>query len=157
MKQKPYHLLLWIALALVLASFFVFKQNNSVDIHFHDTYFIIAHTHVFWLLAIVALFVWVLYWMTNKLLYSKKLTWVHVVVTVVALLLFACSFLLGNNLMNPTPRRYYEPGNWSAFNDYYTFSNAIGVAILALLFGQVIYILNLLVGLVRGMGKQTAS
>jgi cytochrome c oxidase subunit 1 len=149
MKQKPYNLLLWTGLVFVLTSFFILRQNNSVDIHLHDTYFVIAHTHIFWLLAILALFVWTLYLLTNKILYSKALTWAHVIITILTLLLFALTLFFGDSFMNPTPRRYYDYTNWNSFDNYTTFTKAIGISIFVLLFGQFIFVINLILGLFK--------
>lgn len=149
MKQKPYNLFLLTAFIFVLTSFFVLSQNNSVDIHLHDTYFVVAHTHVFWLLAILALFVWTLYLLTNKILYSKALTWTHVIITILTLLLFGLILSFGDSFMNPTPRRYYDYSNWNSFNNYTTFTKAIGITISVLLFGQFIFVINFVVGLFK--------
>lgn len=151
-KQKPYHLLLLTGLVSVLTSFFVLNQNNLVDIHLHDTYFVIAHTHIFWFLTVLALFVWTLYLLTNKILYSKTLIWTHVIVTILTLLLVALTLFFGESFMNPTPRRYYDYSNWNSFNNYTEFTKAIGITIFVLLFGQVIFIINLIAGLLK---KQT--
>ena len=151
-KQKPYHLLLLTGLVSVLTSFFVLNQNNLVDIHLHDTYFVIAHTHIFWFLTVLALFVMTLYLLTNKILYSKTLIWTHVIVTILTLLLVALTLFFGESFMNPTPRRYYDYSNWNSFNNYTEFTKAIGITIFVLLFGQVIFIINLIAGLLK---KQT--
>ncbi|MBS0647577.1 MAG: cbb3-type cytochrome c oxidase subunit I [Verrucomicrobia bacterium] len=154
MKQKPYNLLLWTGLVLVLTSFFILKQSNSVDIHLHDTYFVIAHTHVFWLLAILAFFVWTLYLLTNKILYSKALTWTHVIITILTLLLFALTLFFSDSFMNTTPRRYYDYSSWGSFDSYTTLTKALGITIFALLFGQFIFVINLIAGLFKRLTKR---
>jgi heme/copper-type cytochrome/quinol oxidase subunit 1 len=154
MKQKPHHLLLCTGVILFLTSFFILKQNNSVDIHLHDTYFVIAHTHVLWLLSIIALSVWTLYLLTNKILYFKALTWAHVIITILTLLLFALTLFFGDSFMNPTPRRYYEYSSWNSFDNYTTFTRAIGITTVVLLFGQFIFVINLIGGLFKRLTKR---
>jgi heme/copper-type cytochrome/quinol oxidase subunit 1 len=153
MKEKPFNLFLWAVLILVFTSFFVSKQNNSVDIHLHDTYFVVAHTHVFWLLAVFALMVWTIYLLTGKILFSKALTWIHVVITIVTLLLFALTLFLGDYLMNPIPRRYYDFSNWNFFASLSTFTKAIDITIFVLLIGQSFFVINFILGLFKRLTK----
>ena len=148
-NQKPYHLLLLTGLVFLLASFFITSQNNSVDIHLHDTYFVIGHTHILWLLAILAFFVWIIYLLTNKTLYSKALTWTHVIITILTLLLFVLTILLGDNFIKPTPRKYYDYSNWNSLDNYTAFTKAISITIFVLLLGQLTFVINFFVGLFK--------
>ncbi|MBN8858998.1 MAG: cbb3-type cytochrome c oxidase subunit I [Sphingobacteriales bacterium] len=148
-KQKPYHLLFLTGLIFILTSFFVLKQDRSVDIHLHDTYFVIVHTHILWLFAVLALFVWALYLLTGKILYSKALTWTHVIITILTLLLFAFTLFWGDSFLNPAPRRYYDYSSWNSFDNYTIFTKAIGITIFVLLVGQLIFIINFMVGLFK--------
>jgi cytochrome c oxidase subunit 1 len=149
MKQKPYNLLLWTGIALVLTSFLIFNQSNFVDIHLHDTYFVIAHSHLFLFLAIAALFVWTLYSLTNKILYSKALTWTHVIITILTLLLFAMTLFFGDSFMNPTPLRYYDYSSWNSFDSFTAFTKAIGITIFVFLLGQFIFVINFIAGVLK--------
>jgi len=154
MNQKPYNLLLWTGLVLVLTSFFVLKQTNSLDIHLHDTYIVIAHTYVFWLLAILALFVWTIYLLTNKILYSKMLTWAHVSITILTLLLFALTLFFGDSFINATPRRHYDFSSWNSFYHYTTLTKVMAISIFVLLIGQCIFVVNLIAGLFKQLIKR---
>jgi cytochrome c oxidase subunit I len=137
------------AFIFILTSFCILKQSNSVDIHLHDTYFVIAYTHIFWLLAVLAFFVWTLYLLTNKILYSRALTWTHVIMTILTLLIFALTLFFGDIFMNPTPRRYYDYSSWNSFDNYTTFTKAIGITIFVSLFGQFIFVINFIAGLFK--------
>jgi cytochrome c oxidase subunit 1 len=148
-KQRPYNLLLLTGLLLVLTSFFKLSQNSTIDLHFHDTYFVIAHTHIFWLLAALALFMWTLYLLTNKILYSKALTWTHVIITILTLFIFALTVFFGDNILNPKPFRYYDYSNWNSSEMYSTLIKTIAIIILILLFGQILFIVNLIAGLFK--------
>ncbi len=133
----------------MLTFFFTFNRNSTVDIHFHDIYFIIAHTHVFWLLAILALLLWTLYLLTHKILYSKALTWTHVIITLLTFILFALTLFFGDNFLNPTPRRYYDYSTWNSFETYSKYTKTIAIIIMILLFGQIIYVINFIAGLFK--------
>jgi heme/copper-type cytochrome/quinol oxidase subunit 1 len=149
MKRKPYNLFLLIGFIFVVISLFVLSQHNSIDIHLHDTYFVITHTHFFWFLAILALFVWVLYLLTNKFLFSKALTWIHVIITILTLVFFALALYYGDNLSNLQPRRYYEYSSLDSFNDYDRYTKTIGTVLSILIFGQIIFVINVIVGLFK--------
>jgi len=132
-----------------LTSFLVFNKSNLIDIHLHDTYFVIAHTHIFWLLAIVAFVVWTIYLLTNKILYSNALTWTHVIITTLTLGLFASTLFFGERFSNPTPRRYYDYSTWNSLDLYSTHAKTFAITIFVLLFGQIIYVINLIAGLFK--------
>ena len=146
MKQKPHNLLLLAALIFVLISFFVSEENGTVDLHLHDTYFIIAHTHVFWLLAILSLFSWIIYALTEKILFSKVLTWTHVVITMLTLVLFALVLSFGDRFQ---PRRYYSYSIWDSFNDFDGYTKTITITMIILLLGQITFVINLIGGLFK--------
>jgi heme/copper-type cytochrome/quinol oxidase subunit 1 len=149
MNQKPYNLLLLTGLIFVLASFFLLNQNNSVDVHIHDTYFVIAHAHIFWFLAILSLLVWTLYFLTNKFLFSKTLTWAHIIITILTLILFVFTLYFGDSLSNLKPRRYYDHSSLNSFGAADKYTKAIGRTLSILIFGQIIFIINFIAGLFK--------
>ena len=148
-KQKPYHLLLYTALLLILNSFLVINQNNSVDFHLHDTYFVISNTHIFWLLAILALVIWILYLFTYKILFSKVLIWGHVIISILTILLFLSSLYFRNNILNPIPRKYYDLNDWNTLGIDSIATKFFSIIILILVFGQLLFIINFVIGLVK--------
>jgi len=111
--------------------------------------FVIAHIHIFWLLAILAVLVWALYLLTNKILYSKILTWTHVIITILTLILFASILFFRDNLVNPTPLRYFDYNSWNSFQTYTTFTKTISIVIFVLLIGQISFVINLVGGLFK--------
>lgn|GEM_PF-689136 len=154
-KQRPYHLLLLTGLLLFLTSFLVLHESGAIDIYLHDTYFVIAHNHILWLLTILALFVWILYLLTVKILYSKALTWIHIIATILTILLLTLALFIGDNFMNPTPRRYYDYSNWNSLGNYTTFAKAISTIIFVLLLGQFVFVINLVAGFVKRRIRKT--
>jgi len=147
MKQRPHHLLLLTAVTFVLISFFVLNQNHVIDIHFHDTFFVIAPTYVFWLLAVLALFIWAPYLVTEKIMFSKVLTWTHVTITMLTLILFAMTLYFGENVSSLQPRHYYDYSTSNSFNGDDKYTKPIGILISILLYGQIIFAINFIAGL----------
>lgn len=148
LKQSPYHLLLLTGLVLVVTSFLI-NQSRTIDIHVHDTYYVIAQGHVFIFLAFIVWVLWALYLVTRKILYSKSLTWVHVIITLVTLLFLLFLLNFGGDILNPRPRRYLDYSNWTTFNRYEQNTRWIAYIMIALLFGQITFVVNLIVGIVK--------
>jgi heme/copper-type cytochrome/quinol oxidase subunit 1 len=125
------------------------NKGLATDFHFHDTYFVIAHTHIFWLFAMILLVIWTLYLLVNKILYSKGLTWTHIFITILTSVLLLVIFFSGDDTANLAPGRYYDFSTWnsSAMIDNHTKTIAITLSIL--LCGQIIFLINLIAGLFR--------
>ena len=75
--KKTFDYLLLTGLSLLVCSFFI-PSDRCIDIHLHDTYVLIAYRHIFWLMVLVLFLLWLLYTLLDKILYSKRLTKVHV-------------------------------------------------------------------------------
>lgn len=148
-KQKPYQLLLLSSIAFLLASVFVLRQNDPVDIHVHDTYYVMAKRHIFWFLAIISLLVWTLYLLVNKILYSHALTWIHVITTILTIALFTVMLFFGGSLNSAGSRPYQDYGNWNSWQVYEPYAKTIATVIGILLIGQVLLVINIIAGLFK--------
>jgi hypothetical protein len=71
LKTRPYNLLFIEAITLLVASFFTL--NETLDIHLHDTYYIIPTTYAGWAIVLFLLILWLIYLFTNRWLFSKTL------------------------------------------------------------------------------------
>lgn len=138
----------------VLISFGSFTEQ-SLDIHLHDTYFVIAFRHILLILALILWIIWGTYKLLNRFLYSEMLTRIHVVTTVL-LFLVNTILLFGNFTMsivnNGAPRRYNYYSGWSSvknmFDLYGTETKFLLLASVVLLLGQLIFPINLTLGLI---------
>jgi len=148
-KSRPYNLFLLAGIIFVVSSLFTINQNKTVDIHLHDTYYIIGRTHILWLLTFLAFFVWALYILTNRFLLSKALTWAHVIITLLTLLLLE-TFFFGFNFTDHPTRRYLDYSNWNSFDVYAQYSKTIVIIVIALVLGQVVFVVNFIGGLFKG-------
>jgi heme/copper-type cytochrome/quinol oxidase subunit 1 len=125
------------------------NNDDVVDIHLHDTYFVIAHTHIFWLVAIVVLFIWVLYLLLNKTLYSKKLTWIHLGITILSILGFGFTFYFSNSILNQKPLKYYDFSNFESMELYDSSIKLLSLFMGIFLIGQIVFLLNFILGLIH--------
>ena len=147
-KKRPYHLLLLTAILLFIATFFV--NNQSLDMRLHDTYFIISFPHLFWQIIILLLIFWMLYLFTKRILFSKVLTWTHIVLLVLTSISLAGILFYSNfqGIAGPT-RRYYDFSNWETMAQPNGLARGIMVILLAIFLGVIIYIINLFAGLIK--------
>ena len=146
-KARPYNLFLLTGLVLILISFFTTTQ--TLDLHLHDTYFVISLTYIFGLLAIASLILWGIYLLTFRFLFSKKLTWTHIIITILTVIVFGTIVLIGDKLATPTTGPYYDFSTWESYGRYRQYSTALVFVLGLLLLGQFIYVLNLILGVLK--------
>lgn len=142
--SQPYLIWLTAALALIIVAFPV---DGSLDIHLHDTYFVIAHTHVFLAIAGLLLVFALLYKILERVLFSGWLNGLHLVFTLLPLIVFL--FPLSYRGIAGSPRRYYDSGAWATYRSFGTLNSAVSLAVIFLFFAQVLFLVHILWGLVR--------
>lgn len=147
-KKQPYNLLLLTAILILIASFFV--HNQALDMHLHDTYFIISLSHLFWTIILFLLLFWILYLLTRHILFSKLLIWVHVLLLVLtSLSLMAILFYSIHQGIAGSPRRYYDFSNWEATEQIPVLITGIVMLFIAVILGLFMYIINLTMGVIK--------
>ena len=161
--NRFYNILLVFGFIFVLISFVPFKEQ-SLDIHLHNTYYIIADRHILLIFALILWIIWGMYKLLNRLLYSEILTRIHVVTSV--LLFLINTILLFNNFTssvvnNGAPRRYNDYSGWSSVKNmldlYGTETKILLLASLLLIIGQLIFPINLTLGMIRKFTRKTAA
>jgi cytochrome c oxidase subunit 1 len=147
---------MWYAVAFV--SLFVvgglsgiFLASTPVDVHLHDTYFVVAHIHyVLFGGSLFGLLAGVYFWFpkfSGRML-SERLGKVHFVLTYLAFNgVFLPMHILG---IRGVPRRYYDISNIESFRDLQPLN--VGMTHSALLLGtvQFVFVFNILWSLWRG-------
>lgn len=63
--------------------------GQSLDLHIHDTYFIIPTNYFIWTIALIFFLAWGFYKFIDKILWTKKLIWLHVLTTIFVVIYFA--------------------------------------------------------------------
>jgi heme/copper-type cytochrome/quinol oxidase subunit 1 len=117
----------------------LFFSLSAVDIHLHDTYFVIANFHIGILLFLSVCIPYLFHFLLRrKAVGSKGVLLSHVVVTVMLLLFFFVSFKLQHNDM---PRRYYDFSTWELYGQQYgLLTRWLGFAVLAFVIIQLLFI-----------------
>jgi heme/copper-type cytochrome/quinol oxidase subunit 1 len=128
MKNTPYHFLLILAIIQVLASFFI-VGNSVIDIHLHDTYYVLTHIHLLYFFAFFLLILWVVYIFTYEIVLSKKIAQIHIYITIIVLLIQVIIL----------SRSYFD----SSFN------SIIAVIMLVFTLAQLLFITNVLGGIIK--------
>jgi cytochrome c oxidase subunit 1 len=127
--------------------------NAAIDIPLHDTYFVVAHFHlVMGSASAFGFFAGIYHWfpkMFGKMMDSKLGT-IHFWLTFTSLyLVFFPMHFIG---MGGVPRRYYTYSEFqfTGFEAYLNLSQFITVAAIIGVFGQFIFLYNMLVSIRRG-------
>lgn len=137
-KEKPYGLLLLAAIGLSLT--FVLLPTTRIDIE-NITILSVPALGITWVIPLLLLFFWLLYILTKKFLYSRAITWIHVMITVIATILIVTVLYIG---INPSQ---------VANNRYELIGNAIQILSILFIVGQLSYLVNVLMGF---LGKHKA-
>lgn len=143
MFAKPYNLLIITALLFFIVSFVV--KNQSLDVHIYDTYYVIDFAFVFRTLTVILFIYWLLYNTTKRFLFSSFLSWAHIVATILTAILVVTFSLWGGFAYKSAQEGF----RFSDYEKYRSINTTIASLILALLFTQFTYFLNLIIGLLK--------
>ncbi len=137
---KPFHLFLVFGILSLIAGFFV--SDGSIDIHTHDTYYIISNQVIFWTITAILLLLWMIYLLVERILFSKLLTWMHVLLTITAIILLT---------LNPFSFQGFAGGVKNYQSSWETFSalnRLLSFAVIVCIASQAILIVNIILGLI---------
>lgn len=129
----------------------LFLGNSALDIHLHDTYFVIAHFHiVMGISAFFGMFAGVYHWFPKMFgrFMNNTLGYIHFFITFIgAYVIFWPMHYEGVAGM---PRRYYDFTAWESFKQFQDLNVMISYASIIVFFAQLIFIFNFFVSIWRG-------
>jgi len=138
-----YRLFALAAMALLAASFFTSRQ--TLDLHLHDTFYILDLSYLLRVTAFSLFLLWLLYEVNRRLLYSRKFIGFHVAAT-----LLGIAFFFGTAWWNHKLLRDRTPISLDDMPSTILWERLVSFSILLLLAAQVVFILNIVIGLTKG-------
>lgn len=136
----------------------IWLGNSTLDIHLHDTYFVIAHFHiVMGVSAFFGMFAGVYHWfpkMFGRYL-NNTLGYIHFWVTLAgAYLIFWPMHYQG---LAGVPRRYLDFRLWSSFNHFTDLNKMITIASIFVFATQIMFVFNFFYSIFKGRKVKTTN
>ncbi len=136
----------------------IFLGNSALDIHLHDTYFVIAHFHiVMGVASFFGLFAGVYHWfpkMFGRYL-NNTMGYIHFWLTIIgAYLIFWPMHYEG---LAGMPRRYYDFQNWESFKMFGGLNEFISMVAMIVFAAQLLFVLNFFYSIWKGRKVTTMN
>jgi cytochrome c oxidase subunit 1 len=136
----------------------IWLGNSTIDIHLHDTYFVIAHFHiVMGVSAFFGMFCGIYHWfpkMFGRYL-NTTLGYIHFWVTLAgAYLIFWPMHYMG---MAGVPRRYLDFRLWSSFNQFTELNKMISIVSIIVFAVQLMFVFNFFYSIYKGRKVTTMN
>ncbi len=136
----------------------IFLGNSALDIHLHDTYFVVAHFHiVMGVASFFGMFAGIYHWypkMFGRYL-NNTLSYVHFWVTIAgAYLIFWPMHYEG---LAGMPRRYYDFANWESFKMFGGLNEFISLVAMIVFATQLLFVFNFFYSIWKGRKVTTLN
>ncbi|HLX90749.1 MAG TPA: cbb3-type cytochrome c oxidase subunit I [Puia sp.] len=136
----------------------IFLGNSTLDIHLHDTYFVVAHFHiVMGVSAFFGMFCGVYHWfpkMFGRYL-NNTMSYIHFWVTFMgAYLIFWPMHYEG---LAGMPRRYVEYENWLSFHQFGDLNRFISTVAMVVFSVQLMFVFNFFYSIFKGRKVTTMN
>ena len=122
-----------------------------IDMHVHDTYFVIAHFHlVMGVASMFGMFAGIYHWYPKMFgrFMNNTLAYIHFWITMIgAYLIFWPMHYEGIAGM---PRRYYDFSNWESFKMFHGLNQFISIVAIIVFFVQFLFIFNFFYSMFKG-------
>src|SRR5882724_7692343 len=136
----------------------IFLGNSTLDIHLHDTYFVIAHFHiVMGVSGFFGMFAGVYHWFPKMFgrYMNTTLGYVHFFIT------FAGAYLIFWPMhyegIAGMPRRYYDYSAWESFKHFAGVNSFISIVAMIVFFTQLLFVFNIVYSIFKGRRVTTQN
>ncbi|MEI7629459.1 MAG: cbb3-type cytochrome c oxidase subunit I [Bacteroidota bacterium] len=136
----------------------IWLGNSALDIHLHDTYFVIAHFHiVMGVASMFGMFAGIYHWfpkMYGKFM-NNTLAYIHFWVTIAgAYMIFWPMHYEG---LAGMPRRYYDYSIWESFKQFQDLNRFISLVAMVVFAVQFLFLFNFFYSIFRGRKVTTQN
>jgi cytochrome c oxidase subunit 1 len=129
----------------------IFLGNSTLDMHLHDTYFVVAHFHiVMGVSAFFGMFAGVYHWFPKMYgrYMNNTMAYIHFWVTLVgAYFIFWPMHYMG---FAGVPRRYYDFSPWISFNNFQGLNRFISIVSIIVFAVQLLFVFNFIYSIFKG-------
>ena len=129
----------------------IFLGNSTLDIHLHDTYFVIAHFHIVMGVAgFFGMFAGIYHWFPKMFgrFMNNTMSYIHFWVTMIgSYLIFWPMHYEG---LAGMPRRYLDYSNWLSFNQFNELNKFISTVAMVVFAVQLLFIFNFFYSIFKG-------
>jgi cytochrome c oxidase subunit 1 len=129
----------------------LFLGNSALDIHLHDTYFVVAHFHiVMGISAFFGMFAGIYHWypkMYGRFM-NNTLGYIHFFVTFIGS--YVIFWPMHYEGVAGMPRRYYDFSAWESFKQFGELNQMISIAAIIVFFAQILFVFNYFVSIWKG-------
>lgn len=136
----------------------IFLGNSSLDIHLHDTYFVIAHFHiVMGVASFFGMFAGIYHWFPKMYgrYMNNTLAYIHFWITLIgAYLIFWPMHYQGFAGM---PRRYFDFSNWESFKQFGGLNEFISLVAMIVFAVQLLFVFNFFYSIFKGRKVTTKN
>lgn len=136
----------------------IWLGNSTIDIHVHDTYFIIAHFHlVMGVAAFFGMFAGIYHWFPKMFgrYMNNTLGYIHFWVTMIgAYLIFWPMHYMG---LAGVPRRYLDFNLWSSFKQFDSLNKMISIVTIIVFAVNLMFVFNFFYSIFKGRKTRTRN
>jgi cytochrome c oxidase subunit I len=136
----------------------IFLGNSALDLHIHDTYFVVAHFHiVMGVASMFGMFAGIYHWypkMFGRHL-NNTLAYIHFWVTMIGA--YCIFWPMHYQGLAGMPRRYYDFSNWESFKIFDGLNEFISVVALIVFATQLLFVFNFFYSIFKGRKVTTRN
>ena len=136
----------------------IFLGNSALDIHLHDTYFVVAHFHiVMGVASFFGMFAGIYHWFPKMYgrFMNNTLGYIHFWITICGA--YCIFWPMHYEGLAGMPRRYMDYSNWVSFRQFGGLNEFISVVALVVFATQIMFLINFFYSIFKGRKVRTPN